>query len=292
MKPPKIDLIAVTVGPGLEPALWVGVNFAKALSLLWNKPIIGVNHLEGHIYSNWLEPIEEIRNPKSEIRNNFINRSIKFPAVCLIVSGGHTELILMNGYGKYRLLGQTRDDAAGEAYDKVARLLELGFPGGPAIDRLAGKSKSEIRNSKFEIKLPRPMINTKDYDFSFAGLKTAVLYLIRDLKAAGIKKLPIEEICKEFQDAVIEVLFKKTIRAAEEYKAKTVMISGGVSANLGLRFAFQNYQAQNKTYKILFPPKELTTDNAAMIAMTGYINYKLGKRSRIENITVDANLNF
>jgi N6-L-threonylcarbamoyladenine synthase len=285
MKPPRIDLIAVTIGPGLEPALWVGVNFAKALSLLWNKPIIPVNHLEGHIYSNWLEPIGEIRNSKFEIRNNFINRSIEFPALCLIVSGGHTELMLMRGYGKYQLLGETRDDAAGEAYDKVARLLGLGFPGGPAIDAIA--SKLPITNYQLPIKLPRPMINTKDYDFSFAGLKTAVLYLIRDLNEAGIRKLPMEAIAKEFQDAVIEVLVTKTMRAAKEYKAKTVMISGGVSANSGLRKSFANY---SNDYKILFPPQELTTDNAAMIAMAGYINYQLGKSANFENIKADANL--
>jgi N6-L-threonylcarbamoyladenine synthase len=302
MKPPRIDLIAVTIGPGLEPALWVGVNFAKALALLWNKPVIPVNHLEGHIYSNWLQLIAVNSNYQLPITKRFTNRKIEFPALCLIVSGGHTELILMRGYGKSQLLGETRDDAAGEAYDKVARLLGLGFPGGPAIDAIASKlpitpptpsllaGKAGLRrtgNYQLPINLPRPMIHTKDYDFSFAGLKTAVLYLIRDLNEAGIKKLPIEAIAKEFQDAVIEVLVTKTMRAAKEYKAKTVMISGGVAANSGLRQSFANY---SNDYKILFPPQELTTDNAAMIAMAGYINYQLGKAFNFENIKADANL--
>lgn len=277
---PPIDLITVTKGPGLEPCLWRGIEFAKILAQKTNAPIIGVNHLEGHIYSNWLGPVRVMTNDQLPMTKRFANRKIEFPAVCLIVSGGHTELVLMKNYGEYKLLGETRDDAAGEAYDKVARLLGFGFPGGPQIDRLA---QSESSPQESALRLPRPMINSKNYDFSFSGLKTAVLYLIRDLKAAGIKALPVEAISYEFQQAVVDVLTSKTMRAANEYKAKTVMVSGGVSANSALRRAFGQFRA-------LFPPRELTTDNAAMIAMAGYINWTLGKRADRETLGADANL--
>jgi len=260
LQPPAIDAIAVTVGPGLEPALWVGVNFARALASLWKKPLIPVNHLEGHIYSNW--PVS--RNAKHEARN------IQFPAVCLIVSGGHTELILMKNYGTYTLLGATRDDAVGEAYDKVARILGLGYPGGPIVDAIATRYTTPAERTQFH--LPRPMIDSKNYDFSFSGLKTAVLYLVRDLKKAG-KPIPKRAVCREFQNAAIEVLVTKTFRAARAHHAKMIMVSGGVSANKGLRRAFgtlHNSHDRKNHSTILFPPPELTTDNAAMIAMAAY----------------------
>lgn len=274
----KPDLIAVTRGPGLEPCLWRGINFAKGLAQQFEIPIVSVNHLEGHIYSNW---IEIRKSPPAGRAGRIENRDIEFPAVCLIVSGGHTELILMKGCGRYRLLGATRDDAAGEAYDKVARLLGLGYPGGPIIDRIA--SSYTLSPKPYALRLPRPMIDSKDYDFSFAGLKTAVLYLVRDIKNAG-KRLPVKAICAEFQQAVVEVLVSKTIRAAREFKAKTIMISGGVSANSGLRKAFSSSPL------VLFPPKELTTDNAAMIAMAGYFNKLLGAPTHWEALQADANL--
>lgn len=259
----NIDLIAVTKGPGLMPSLLRGIRFSKALARNFRLPILGVNHLEGHIYSNWLGSI----------------RTIKFPAICLIISGGHTELILMKGHGRYRLLGATRDDAVGEAYDKVARLLGLGFPGGPAIDAIA--SRIENNESGIRIALPRPMLHTKDYDFSFAGLKTAVRYLLRDLEADG-KPIPRGEIAAEFQAAVIEVLAEKTFRASREYRAKTIMVSGGVSANSALRRAFGE--------RALFPPKAFTTDNAAMIAAAAYIEWLQGRRDDIRTLDADANL--
>lgn len=300
-KAPKIDAIAVTVGPGLEPALWVGVNFAKALSCLWRRPIIPANHLEGHIYSNWLEATRV--NSKNLTSTQFRNRKIEFPAICLIVSGGHTELILMKNYGEYKLLGETRDDAVGEAYDKVARLLGLGFPGGPAIDAIASRlpiancsgpsSSQRIRASRQSaIKLPRPMLYSNNYDFSFAGLKTAVLYLVRDLQnAAGrSKKLPIPEICAEFQAAAIEVLVSKTLRASRECAVKTIMVSGGVAANFALRAEFAKLKAQEADCKVLFPPLELTGDNAAMIAMAGYIRKQFDKNADAGSVLPNANL--
>lgn len=288
----KINLIAVTKGPGLAPCLWRGINFAQQLSADSGIRILGVNHLEGHIYSNWLAPIDveskfqNKRLPEPSVQadgrqenSKFENRKIEFPAICLIVSGGHTELILMKNHGAYESLGATRDDAVGEAYDKVARLLGLGFPGGPLIDKLACSSR--LSPVSYPVKLPRPMINSKNYDFSFAGLKTAVLYLLRDLKLQG-KTIPKQAIAAEFQAAATEVLVAKTLRASREYGAKTIMVSGGVAANSGLRRAFGK--------QAFFPPKALSTDNAAMIAIAGYIRHKIGERDNHHALTADANL--
>lgn len=267
------DFIAVTVGPGLEPSLWRGITFATDLAEKLGVPLLGVNHLEGHIYSNWIE----MRKSRIE------NRKIEFPAVCLIVSGGHTELVLMKGYGNYALLGSTRDDAVGEAYDKVARLLGLGYPGGSVVDALA--SKTENRKSKIEIRLPRPMIRTNDYDFSFAGLKTAVRYLVQDLERRH-QRLPVEKICAEFQRAAVEVLVAKTLRAARNSRARNILVSGGVSANSGLRRAF----ADVRHPAVYFPAKGLSTDNAVMIATAGYFNW-LGDARGIEgSLAAEPNL--
>lgn len=266
----KPDLIAVTRGPGLEPCLWRGIEFAQSLAHKLKTPVIGVNHLEGHIYSNWLE----IKKPKIG------GRKIEFPAICLIVSGGHTELVLMKNYGKYKLLGATRDDAVGEAYDKVARLLGLGYPGGPIIDKIA--ADYSVSPVPYAFRLPRPMLHTNDYDFSFAGLKTAVLYLIRDLKNQG-KKIPRSAIAAEFQQAAVEVLAAKTLKASRDYAAKTIMVSGGVSANSGLRRALSGRQ-------ILFPSRELTTDNAVMIALAGYFNWISGRTADGKKLKAEPNL--
>ncbi|MDP3727015.1 MAG: tRNA (adenosine(37)-N6)-threonylcarbamoyltransferase complex transferase subunit TsaD, partial [bacterium] len=213
---PKIDAIAVTVGPGLAPALWVGVNFARALSCLWEKPLIAVNHLEGHIVTNLLPQNDQNdENDKAARRLHRVplktGRSVgfidlikvRFPALCLIVSGNHTELVLMRRHGDYRVLGETRDDAAGEAFDKVARMLEFGFPGGPIISRLAGTGDSKAFNC------PRPMMNSIKFDFSFSGLKTSVLYTLRDLKQiSGQTK---RDIAASFEQAVVDVLVAKTV---------------------------------------------------------------------------------
>ncbi|MEK7121679.1 MAG: tRNA (adenosine(37)-N6)-threonylcarbamoyltransferase complex transferase subunit TsaD, partial [Patescibacteria group bacterium] len=279
----SIDLIAVTRGPGLGPALLVGLTFAKTIAWLYKKPLVGVNHLEGHIYSNWLQPVGEfsISNfqfPKKEI----------FPALNLIVSGGHTELVLMKNHGQYKIIGETMDDAVGEAFDKVARLLGLGYPGGPQIARHAEQfARNNAEQTRIDaenirvnqhnnpresaIRFPRPMEHSKNFNFSYSGLKTAVLYKIRDLEKEGVKlnDAVVNEICYEFQNAAIDVLIQKTMRAAKEYKVKSILLSGGVSANSLLRLNL-NRAAAELGVKYFQPRLEYTGDNAAMIAVAGY----------------------
>ncbi len=279
---PNIDLIAVTNGPGLEPALWVGVNFAKALALFWDLPVIPVNHVKAHITANWLEPIGG--NSKSQITNP---KQIEFPIISLVVSGGHTQLILMRDFGQYKILGETRDDAAGEAFDKLAKMLNLGYPGGPIVAKIAAKAKKQGGNG---VSLPRPMISSKDYDFSFSGLKTAALYFVKTLDKKTLKKLT-PAICAEFQQAAIDVLVSKTIRAAKEYNAKTVLLSGGVASNDLLRETLK-LATNHLSLNFSVPPKNFCTDNAAMIALTAFTRIK-NKESGIMNwqkIQVNANL--
>ncbi len=293
-KAPKIDLIAVTNGPGLEPALWVGVNFAKALASAWDKPLIPINHMEGHLFSVFL-------HSTSLWTNKFQIPKIKFPAVALLVSGGHTELILVKNWLKYKMLGQTRDDAAGEAFDKVAKMLDLGYPGGPAI--AAAAAKFPIFNFQFPIKLPRPMLNSKDYDFSFSGLKTAVLYKLKEIRniTPEIKAV----FCREFQQATIDVLVSKTIRAAREFsakggsafggKVKTIILAGGVAANKELRKQFQKKIAITNDRKyllnLLMPEIKFTGDNAAMITLAAYFRFiKKKKPADWQALKADGNL--
>lgn len=262
---PEFDLVAVTIGPGLEPCLWVGVNFAKDFAKKLKLPIVLINHIEAHILANFI-------NLKFKILDL---RSI-FPAICLVVSGGHTQLILMKEYGNYKILGETRDDAAGECFDKVARILGLGYPGGPAI--AAEAAKFQIPNSKFQIKLPRPMINQRNYDFSFAGLKTAVLYKIKDPRFKIKDKEYVQEMCREVQQAIIDVLIHKTLKAARDFRAKAIILGGGVAANEELRRQFdQNLKSGSLNLKFLVPPKNLCTDNGAMVAVAGYFNWLKGK---------------
>jgi len=283
----KIDFIGATVGPGLEPCLWQGVNFAKKLAEDLKLPIIPVNHIEAHILANFIG--EEIKNEKLKIKNYF-------PAVCLVVSGGHSQLILMKGIGKYRLIGETRDDAAGECFDKAARILGLGYPGGPALAIEAAKFKQKAAINKCTpvqllIQLPRPMMYTKDYDFSFSGLKTAVLYDFRS-RSSKVRKSKnyIQAMCHEVQQAIIDVLIHKTVRAAEDFKAKSIILGGGVAANDELRKQFK-LKIENCKLKIdfLVPPKNFCTDNAAMIAATAYFHQKKARKNW-EKIKVDANL--
>ncbi len=293
IKKPKIDAIAVTTGPGLEPALWVGISFAKALSTYWDVPIIPVNHMEGHIFSIF---------PKKGKTFIIDKKEKMFPMLSLLVSGGHTELILIKDWQKYKKIGQTRDDAAGEAFDKVARMLGLPYPGGPEISRLAKERRDILLGSLTQadepsaskksskillcadeknipsdgINFPRPMIHSKNYDFSFSGLKTAVLYYLRDNKISEKDK---PKIAKEFEDAVIETLVHKTIKAIKEYKIKTLIVGGGVSANNYLREMMEEKNKKEKLKtKIHFPSKKLSTDNALMIAVAGYFQYKKGKK--------------
>jgi N6-L-threonylcarbamoyladenine synthase len=293
----KIDLIAVTVGPGLEPALWTGINFATDLSKVWGKPLVGVNHMEGHLLSVLLK---EKSNLKSQI-----SKIIKFPAAALLVSGGHTELVLIKDWLKYKIIGQTRDDAAGEAFDKVAKMLGLPYPGGPQIAKLADNHQSPVISN--QIKLPRPMINSKDYDFSFSGLKTAVLYLLRDLgaKKSGFRRIPRYgrpkenqflcddlkiAICREFQQAVIDVLVSKTIKAAEQYKVKTVILGGGVAANKELRKQLKQSIKKNNALNLILPEIKFTGDNAVMIAIAAYFHALKKEKTNWKILKANGNL--
>ena len=283
----KLDIIAVTYGPGLEPALWEGINFAKELSKKWRVPLVAVNHLEGHIYASFLSQTSKFP---------------KFPLLALIVSGGHTELVLMKKHLDYKILGETLDDAAGEAFDKVARMLGLGYPGGPEIAAYAAKmqnskTKKQNDNAKLKIKLPRPMINSKDLNFSFSGLKTAVLYLLRDpLLGNRVSKLNKTAIAHEFQQAVVDVLVKKTERALRHYGVghtaiKSFVVGGGVAANNALRHAL------HALMQTLFPkislhisPLWLTGDNAAMIATAAYFKAQEKQFSNPETLKAQGNL--
>ena len=265
-KKTTIDAIAVTVGPGLIGPLLVGVETAKTLSYLWNKPIIPVNHLLGHIYANWIPSNQQlIANSQLPI----------FPALCLIVSGGHTMLVLMKDHNDMKLLGQTRDDAAGEAFDKTARLLGLPYPGGPSIQKAAEKGTPKA------FKLPRPMIGSKDYNFSFSGLKTAVLREVQQLQENGKWKMEngpdsqvISDLAFEIQEAITDVLVKKTLQAAEEYNVASIVVGGGVAANQRLKdkFAILNSQLDNSQFTIHIPPMKLCTDNAAVIATAAHFH--------------------
>lgn len=265
---PGLDAIAVTQGPGLEPALWVGLNFAKALSCAWQIPLIPVNHMEGHIVSVLLHGNE---NQKPEIQNP----SVRFPAVALLVSGGHTELQLVRDWGSYELLGQTRDDAVGEAFDKVARLLDLPYPGGPEVSRLASEARStknQTSNTNEIGKFPRPMLHSNDYDFSYAGLKTAVLYKTKELGA--LSETQKKEIAREFEDAAVDVLVQKTKKALSATGAHTLIVGGGVIANTYLRDELTAMLLGFPGVRMLLPSRELSTDNAVMIGIAGYIAYK------------------
>lgn len=272
---PKPDAIAVTAGPGLITGLLVGVEAARTLSYALDIPLIRTNHIEGHIYST------EISNDKLQMSNQVQISNIQFPALALIVSGGHTELILMKNHGQYKLLGATKDDAAGECFDKVAKLLGLPYPGGPQISKLAETGNSNAIN------FPRPMLKEENYLFSFAGLKTSALYWLRDNKLstmhlnpfpqpAGVAAQPIEppttnDFCASFEQAIVDVLVYKTMRAATEYKPKTIILAGGVSANKKLRQTLgEVIDFKFPEMNFMIPQTKYSMDNAAMIAMAGY----------------------
>jgi N6-L-threonylcarbamoyladenine synthase len=242
-----LSAIAVTNGPGLAGSLLTGVNTAKAIAMAQNLPLIGVNHLEGHIYANWLN-----------------GNKPEFPLVCLIVSGGHSDLVLMKGHGDYTLLGRTRDDAAGEAFDKAARVLGLGYPGGPVIEKAAV-------NGKATIPLPKSWIKGTN-DFSFSGIKTSLLRLVE-----GNKAINKADAAASFQSAVVDVLVTKTINTAQEYNARQILLAGGVAANKHLR---QTLLSQSPM-PVIIPPIILCTDNAAMIAACGYYRFQAGKTSEL-----------
>ncbi len=268
---PEIDAIAVTNGPGLEPALWVGVCFAKALGEAWNIPIIPTNHMEGHIVVGALIPQTEPKVYKL--------KPVNFPAISLLVSGGHTQLVLSRENQKYEIIGNTKDDAIGEAFDKVARILGLPYPGGPQISKLAEKDRTEFPEKKTSYPLPRPMIHSKDLNFSFSGIKTAVLYTVQ--KIDNITDAIKQEIAREFEDAVIEVIIKKTQKAVETYGAKTIIIGGGVSANKKIRNDFA-VLANTLGIELMIPEFSASTDNAFMIALAGFLNINSGKQPETE----------
>ncbi|MFH1112017.1 MAG: tRNA (adenosine(37)-N6)-threonylcarbamoyltransferase complex transferase subunit TsaD [Patescibacteria group bacterium] len=258
LRPQLIDLIAVTQGPGLITALQVGVETAKTLAWAWRKPLVGVNHIAGHLISPWLGI-----NCWS-----IANQNKTFPILSLVVSGGHTELYLIKKLGEQKLLGRTLDDAAGEAFDKVAKMLKLPYPGGPKVAKLAKTGNP----NKF--KFPRPMINYKNYNFSFAGLKTAVLYTLKKQRGARDEEL-VANICASFQQAAVDVLIFKTIQAAKNHEAKSVLLAGGVSANQLLRQSLAAaINQQLPSVKFYAAPFEFTGDNAAMIALAGAIEVK------------------
>lgn len=286
-----IDLIAVTVGPGLEPALWTGIEFAKKIHADLRRqyvdqhkliqayphksashlrssapPLVGVNHLEGHLYSFLLTP-----KPYT-----LLNPQMIFPAISLIVSGGHTILLLMKNLYEWKKLGETRDDAAGEAFDKVARLLELPYPGGPQIEKISKKGNPAA------IEFPRPMLHQKNYDFSFSGLKTAVLYHLRNTSPNPKPRTQNPaNVAASFQAAILDVLVGKTMRAAKEFNAKSIILSGGVAANKPLRRALAK-ETKKSCLAFFAPEFGYNTDNAAMIAVAGYINSTRKKRFKLE----------
>lgn len=276
----KIDLIAVTNGPGLIPALLIGTSATKTISYIWKKPLLGIHHIEGHIYANFINKTAD---------------SIPFPILCLVVSGGHTQLVMMKKHLTYEIVGETQDDAAGEAFDKVARILGLSYPGGPIISKLA--SEFNPKNSQYHPKFPRPMLNGKNLNFSFSGLKTAVLYFVKN-NSTGLKNRNfIREVSYEFQQAATEVLVAKTIAAAKKYKPASILLAGGVSANQELQKQLADAIAKNLPETAFsFPEPAFQLDNAAMIATAAFFRYqksgaKTNRLSTWKNLKTDANLN-
>jgi N6-L-threonylcarbamoyladenine synthase len=294
---PDIDYIAVTVGPGLEPALWVGINAAKVLSTVWNIPVIPVNHMEGHVVTAAVTEVD---------KKIYTFRDLEFPLLALLVSGGHTELVLTKSYGDYEKIGQTRDDAVGEAFDKVARMIGLPYPGGPAVSKLAkefrasssaspsSRATADEAGSSNTFVLPRPMLHSGDYDFSFSGLKTAMLYTIRDLTDNNSRELTDEEksaLACAFEDAAIEVLIKKTLRAAEEFHTQTIVVGGGVAGNSYLREQLLSHLATRSLGIVaLFPEQWLATDNAVMIGLAAFARFSTvdPEKENSNSLTRDA----
>jgi len=297
-----IDAIAVTTGPGLIGSLLMGVETAQILGALYDKPVVPVNHLEGHIYAAFAAQVQNPKskvqndNPKLKIKNSFIihNSSFTiprtgiFPILALVVSGGHTSLILMRNHLKYETIGQTIDDAAGEAFDKVARILEFSYPGGPEIEKL---SKSGDENA---YELPASMRNSRDFNFSFSGLKTAVLYLTKNPMTGNKRPYNKQNLAASFQKTVAQILTEKTVQAIKKYKPKTFIFCGGVSANSYLRqhlvSSILQLTTNDQRPTILVPPKELSTDNAVGIGIAGGV--KLSKNKVIPWCELEARDNF
>jgi N6-L-threonylcarbamoyladenine synthase len=267
----EIDYFAVTTGPGLVTSLMVGMDTARALAFALKKPIIAINHLEGHLIS----ALGSAENSKFQIPNSKF-----FPALGLVVSGGHTLLVLIKDIGRYQILGETLDDAAGECFDKVAKILGLSYPGGPALARLAEKGNPQAFD------FPRPMLKQKNYNFSFAGLKTAVLYFLKNNSPTP----PRVDVAASVEQAIVDVLVTKTISAAKEYRVKTVLLGGGVSANTKLRATLKSQIGKNLLdTKYLIPNTFLTTDNAGMVAVTAFFHAIHNRVTAFDKVKVDPN---
>lgn len=275
---PDVDAIAVTVGPGLEPALWVGINAARALATAWCVPIVPVNHMEGHVAA----ALVARRGDDLEYRIS----NVEFPAVVLLVSGGHTELLLMHDWFNYERLGETRDDAAGEAFDKSARMMGLPYPGGPEISRLAAHARA--KGITCDTQLPRPMLHSTDYDFSYAGLKTAVrIHLEKDSITTDTQRAAL---AREVEDAIVETLTAKTRKALEDSNARALIVSGGVSANAHLRTTLTTL-TNEFNIAIHVSESSLATDNGLMIALAGSLRALRGEHAQnIETLTAQGNL--
>jgi N6-L-threonylcarbamoyladenine synthase len=272
-----IDAIAVTFGPGLAPALRIGVEVAKTLALCWGTPLIPICHMEGHIYTSWL-------SNEKRLLPFLPTRVPKFPAVCLIVSGGHTELILMTDHGEFERIGETRDDAAGEAFDKVAKMLGLQYPGGPNVAKLAVGGDAQAFN------FPRGMLDRDDYSFSFSGIKTAVLYTLRKNEKRFNDEQFRHDIAASFQEAVVDTLVQKSMRAIDEFKPKSFILAGGVAANIELRDRIIKEGKQHNV-SVFVPPFTYSVDNAAMIAAAGYFRAQDSKNFiNPVDLAADSNL--
>lgn len=258
VKPEEIDLVCVTEGPGLIGSLLVGVNAAKTFAMIYKKPLLGVHHLAGHIYANAIE------------------HEMKFPCIALLVSGGNTELIYMKEHFSFEIIGQTLDDAVGEAYDKVARVVGLPYPGGPHVDRLAHLGIDTYH-------LPRVYLDDDSYNFSFSGLKSAVINLVHNANQRG-EKIDINNLCASFQDSVTEVLVRKTLKLAKNKNVKNIIVAGGVSANKGLK---ERFSIEASDYNVCIPSIKYCTDNAAMIAVAGYYQYQ--KNPKLSDLQLNAN---
>jgi N6-L-threonylcarbamoyladenine synthase len=256
---PAIDAIAVTQGPGLEPALWVGINAALAMRMIWNIPVYPINHMEGHIVAGLLSVTD----------NMYEISEIEFPACSLLISGGHTEIVHIPKLRSYKVIGKTRDDAVGEAFDKAARMLGLPYPGGPEISRLAEHARKEGLLVDEELRLPRPMLHSGDLDFSFSGLKTAVL--VRVKKRGELDDKTKRMLALEFENAVTDVLVSKVKQAMYETRANTLIVGGGVSANTHIRFALKKL-AESEGFELFVPNRNLSTDNGLMIGATGLLH--------------------
>ncbi|MDQ1282201.1 MAG: N(6)-L-threonylcarbamoyladenine synthase, partial [Patescibacteria group bacterium] len=284
---PEIDAIAVTKGPGLAPALWVGINFAKAISIIWDIKVYPINHMEGHIVSALVSPV----NPENKSSSGeFVIKKFSSPAIALLISGGHTEIISFDELYDYKKIGQTVDDAIGEAFDKVARSLDLPYPGGPEISKLADSARADGLKIIGVDRLPRPMIGSHDLNFSFSGLKTAVIYKIKKLKEENVNEEDIKKIISlDFENACVDILIKKVLGAIEKTNTKSLMIGGGVIANTYIRKSFSEF-SEKENMDLYIPEKFLTGDNAFMIGTAAIVHILNNKPdTHVSQIKAESN---